>query len=520
MRRSIVEVRPPPRERDRHERVEGGVGIATMGVLDRQADHGADLVRVPPDPVAEQAPSPLGPGPIDRAQVVLLGEVQQAHHHVRASQLDRDLRRPDEVAAGLGRIVGELSGPLERGNRLGRGSPALGSVRRRESRALAMLSSGSSVAAARCQAIRSGSLWASASAACAAWRRCGSAVSLTAAGTSGWWQRTRSRSRRSRRAAMASSTAPVSTGARLSVRAASKTSGPNEPPSSAATRSRSRVGGASRSRRSENSEVSLVVMGMCSAITVPGGSVLQASASSVRARGLPAASAISRLRRDRLSVGPERSTRRSAAAEVEAGHVDLCESPLEPRLAARGEEEDRIVVDPVRHEPDHVGRRCVQPLQIVDEQYDGPLAGRFPHQVERSEREEGGFHHRGRGAPERGRDGLGLRTGQRVGVVEQRFEQRDEARIGEPGLGRDGEVLDDLVPHRPGVLAGRVDERALSDARIADEDERTAFLLDRVDAIDEETEQVSAADQVRGHAPFPSEWARHVETPTGAIAVT
>jgi len=81
-------------------------------------------------------------------------------------------------------------------------------------------------------------------------------------------------------------------------------------------------------------------------------------------------------------------------------------------------------------------------------------------------------------------------------------------------------VLDQPVAGGTGVLGGGMDERALPDARVADEDDGTTPFVERVDAVEEQLEEPVTTDEGRAHAAFSRLSVARSSAQCGEFAVT
>ena len=176
----------------------------------------------------------------------------------------------------------------------------------------------------------------------------------------------------------------------------------------------------------------------------------------------------------------------------------------EPRLVdgarnafAHGEEHDhRLQLEPARDEAEHLRRRPVEPLRVLDEEEQRPLGLGFRQQPEGRQSDQERIRGVAVGEADRRLEGAALRFGQAVARLEKRKQQLVQPGEGESRLGRHARRGD----HRHVPLAcshrGSLEQRGLPDPGLAAHDERAAALPDPIDQAVELSQLVVSAEKL------------------------
>jgi hypothetical protein len=159
---------------------------------------------------------------------------------------------------------------------------------------------------------------------------------------------------------------------------------------------------------------------------------------------------------------------RAERAQHHDGHVRLDEHVLEA-VADRGQQRDRHGGDPARHEPQDPEGGVVHPVQVVGG-HEQPAAARRPgHQLERRDRGREHIRCRAVGMTERGPQHLPRPGREQLEGASQGVEQLVQPGVRDPGLGRHPGGPQDGAAIAGGQVRGRVQQRRLARARLADE---------------------------------------------------
>jgi hypothetical protein len=135
------------------------------------------------------------------------------------------------------------------------------------------------------------------------------------------------------------------------------------------------------------------------------------------------------------------------------------------RLAGAEQHHHRLRLQPARHERQHLRRGSVQPLRVIDDTHERALLGRLRQQTKRRQPDEEPIRHRALAQPERGRQGIALRSRESLEILEQRHAELMQRREGKLHLGLDPGGAD--PPHVRGRAHRMLQQRRFADPGLA-----------------------------------------------------
>ena len=231
--------------------------------------------------------------------------------------------------------------------------------------------------------------------------------------------------------------------------------------------------------------------------------------SSSNASGLPRVSATIRSR-TRSSSGPATDGLQQRLRFVVGQPSDhelrqTLEMALAGRLAHREHQPDRLRAQTARHERQHLRRRAVEPLRIVDDADQRPVLGRVRQQAQDRQADEEAIRGVAVAQAERGAERLALRVGEAVQAIDERRAELMQPREGELHLGLDARRPRDAEPRRaPHQI---LEQGALAHAGLAAQHQRAAQTLAHArDELIQRRALAAPAEQLRlmsrhGHPP-------------------
>ena len=287
-----------------------------------------------------------------------------------------------------------------------------------------------------------------------------------------------------RRAATAGRRSAAVTGRPVRARAASSASATSALSLSAATSSTAAVRGGSSVNRRVNASSSRAVSGSHGpARTAASPESRSAAGSSISASGLPAASASSRVR---TAAGRSPAASRSVAAASRGQRLDgqvRQRRPVEPGRQAvpdRGEQRDRLRLEPPAEEREHLAGGRVKPVRVLGQQQHRGGLGHLREQVQGGQGDHVDLGGGRLGQAERGPQRLPLAGRQRAEALPHRPQQLVQPRVGQVHL----RFHADRVQHAHAGVAGEPGglgaQRGLADAGLAAQDQRSAPARARV----------------------------------------
>ncbi len=171
------------------------------------------------------------------------------------------------------------------------------------------------------------------------------------------------------------------------------------------------------------------------------------------------------------------------SAEAERTDLETLQPPPRERLLQRGgtpgtlgeQKPNRLVLEPPRGERERLGRRRIEPLDVVDRHEHRPASRQRPQRVQEAERDRSRLRRdvRRLGAQERDLQRTQLRRRQRSQLfAAHAVEKVDQRREGEPRLRPARPSGEDAQPPLPRRSHSRLPERRLPDPRPTRQNER------------------------------------------------
>ena len=265
---------------------------------------------------------------------------------------------------------------------------------------------------------------------------------------------------------------------------AARLSSASSPSSSAASKSSARTSASSAVSLVANVASSRAVSGSGSDARVRS-RLTAAAGSSIRASGLPAASARIRPFSPSEQAGPVPLEERARRVVVQPGKDELGEAGLVEiarHAVADGEEQDhRLHLEPPREERQHLGRRPIEPVRILDDEQQRCLRLALGDHAERRQADQEDIGRIALGDAEGDVESPALRIRKSIQAVEEGQQELVEPPEGEPRLG--------LRPRRPShrraslarPIPGGLEQRRLPDSRLTTDHQGAPTPPDPID---------------------------------------
>ena len=184
----------------------------------------------------------------------------------------------------------------------------------------------------------------------------------------------------------------------------------------------------------------------------------------------------------RGQIGRRRLQQRLRGLVVETVERELRKPGLVERACnafSEGEEHNHgLVLEAPGDEAEHLGRRPVEPLRILDDEEQRALGLAVGQQAERRQADQEWVRRLAVGPADHGLERCALGLGESVEPVEERYEQPVQPGEGQPRLWLRPGRRDDRHLPLASPCGGRLEQRRLADPGLSAHDERAAPLAD------------------------------------------